>query len=120
MPPVNKLTSAPIKAFSKAAAPHESACMFSSMMAPRASACASHRGSMAKDEWWVWDLKRPATCAACLGSVQGRPAHVVAAPQMREQCTLRQAGAHVEMTGQCLQCSREELQCGCEKGAVLK
>jgi hypothetical protein len=106
VPPVNKLTSAPIKAFSEAAASHESASMSSSMMAPRASACASHRGSMAKDEWWAWDLRRPAACAACLGSVQGRPAHVVAATQMREQCTLRQAGAHVEMTGHCLQKSR--------------
>jgi hypothetical protein len=106
VPPVNKLTSAPIKAFSEAAASHESASMSSSMMAPRASACASHRGSMAKDEWWAWDLRRPAACAACLGSVQCRPAHVVAATQMREQCTLRQAGAHVEMTGHCLQKSR--------------
>jgi hypothetical protein len=106
VPPVNKLTSAPIKAFSEAAASHESASMSSSMMAPRASACASHRGSMAKDERWAWDLRRPAACAACLGSVQCRPAHVVAATQMREQCTLRQAGAHVEMTGHCLQKSR--------------
>ena len=83
VPPVNRLTSALRKAFSKAAAPHESASMSSSTMAPRAGANAFHRGTTATAERRAWDLRRPAAWAARLGSLQSRLGRGMAATQMQ-------------------------------------